>query len=188
MDTFNESNQPSLGNKLTKYYDRYVTDRIVLLTLPRWVFTSTLLVGFMFRVITKPGYFAIAYLLGFHILKNAINFVTPQGVPTIGEEEDDDEIELPTFVNSNAADFDEDAKPIMRKLTEFRLWEDINLPVIAAFVCSMFDLFDIPVFWPLLLFYFLYAMFAIVTRQRAHMQKYGYGLADFFKKNTRRVS
>lgn len=49
------------------YYQNRILDRIVLFTLPRWLFTLTLLSIFIYRVITTPGFYAIAYLLGFHI-------------------------------------------------------------------------------------------------------------------------
>ena len=84
-----EENKPNLFTKILKYYNCYIIDKIVLKTTERWVFTTILLLLFIYTVIAKPGFFAIAYLLGFHILKNAILFTTPQGIPTIGEEEDD---------------------------------------------------------------------------------------------------
>ena len=74
----------------------------------------------------------MAYLLGFHILKNSILFVTPQGIPSIGEEDGEDEFyedELPTWTNTSNNESDEDAKPIMRKVTEFKFWEDITIPI-----------------------------------------------------------
>ena len=177
-----------LGKKISRQYQKYILDRVVLKTKARWIFTCILLSLFIQRVVTKPGFFAIAYLLGFHCLKNAILFVTPQGIPSIGEEEDDEEFydqaEIPTWENTNDGN-DEDSKPIMRKVTEFKFWEEITVPVIIAFLCSLFNIFDIPVFWPMLQVYFQYAMYAVITRQRQHMKKYGYGLADFFKKTNR---
>ena len=188
--------QENLGNRqqnpaskiISRYYQKYVSDRVVLRTKERWLFTCFLTICFFFRVITKPGFFAIAYLLGFHVQKNAILFVTPQGIPSIGEEDEEEDFyeqsEIPTWENTNSGE-DEDAKPIMRKVTEFKFWEDITFPVILAFICSLFNVLDIPVFWPMLQVYFQYATYAVVSRQRQHMKKYGYGLADFFKKTNR---
>ena len=42
----------------------------------------------------KNGYFAVAYLLGFYILQNSILFLTPLGLPTIEEENNQEEIEV----------------------------------------------------------------------------------------------
>ena len=47
---------------------------------------------------------------------------------------------------------------------------------------TFFDIFNIPVFWPVLLFYFVFVSITIALRQHRHMQKYGYSLQDFFKK------
>ena len=44
------------------------------------------------------------------------------------------------------------------------------------------DVLDVPVFWPVLLFYFIFVVFTIVIKQYRHMKKYGYSLSDFFKK------
>lgn len=49
------------------YYQNRILDRIVLKKPQRWLFTFTILSIFIYRVITTPGFYAIAYLLGFHI-------------------------------------------------------------------------------------------------------------------------
>lgn len=52
----------------------------------------------------------------------------------------------------------------------------------AVTAMTYFPLFDMPVFWPLLLIYFVFAVVTVVLKQSRHMRKYNYGLADFFKK------
>lgn len=51
-----------------------------------------------------------------------------------------------------------------------------------SFFGTFFDFLDLPVFWPLLLIYFLFVTINMALRQRMHMKKYGYTLSDFFKK------
>ena len=43
-----------------------------------------------------------------------------------------------------------------------------------AVVMSFFDVFDIPVFWPILLLYFIVLFFITMKRQILHMVKYRY--------------
>jgi Rer1 family len=43
-----------------------------------------------------------------------------------------------------------------------------------AFVMTFFSIFDIPVFWPILLFYFFMLFFVTMKRQIQHMIKYKY--------------
>ena len=85
---------------------------------------------------------------------------------------------------SKAAD-GEDHKPFMRKLNEFGFWEGVTLSIFLACFLSFWRIFDVPVFWPLLLAYFGWTIVVVVGKQRAHMEKWGYGLGDFFKSGGR---
>jgi len=44
----------------------------------------------------------------------------------------------------------------------------------AAFVCTFFGFLDIPVFWPILLIYFLILFSVTMRKQIRHMIKYKY--------------
>jgi Rer1 family len=45
---------------------------------------------------------------------------------------------------------------------------------LIAFACTLNRLFDLPVFWPILLMYFIILFFLTMRRQIAHMVKYKY--------------
>lgn len=62
------------------------------------------------------------------------------------------------------------------ELRELTVWV-LLLSAIAMFI----PILDIPVFWPVLLFYMIYILYQMVVRQRQHMNKYSYTLSDFFK-------
>lgn len=50
-----------------------------------------------------------------------------------------------------------------------------------AFVMTFFSIFDVPVFWPILLFYFCTLTFVTMKRQIQHMIKYKYVPFSFGK-------
>jgi len=45
---------------------------------------------------------------------------------------------------------------------------------LLAFFCTFFSLFDVPVFWPILLIYFFILFFITMHKQIMHMIKYRY--------------
>jgi Rer1 family len=55
--------------------------------------------------------------------------------------------------------------------------------IFVALVCSFFSVFDIPVFWPILLIYFCILFAITMRRQIKHMIKYKYVPFDLGKKN-----
>lgn len=79
---------------MIKKLERYL-DLIVPYKTGRWVFSAILLLLFYVRCIYKGGYVAVAYLLSFQILQKGILFITPKGIPSIVEDQDDDNLELP---------------------------------------------------------------------------------------------
>ena len=64
-----------------------LTEPLLLYKQGRWVFTISMIVFLLARVIYYEGYVAITYLLGFHIMKKSIGFLTPLGIPSIIEED-----------------------------------------------------------------------------------------------------
>ena len=76
--------------------ERYL-DLAVPYKLPRWSFTILIFISFYIKAFFVHGYYAIAYLLTFQILQKGIPFLTPKGIPSIIEEEADDNVELPSY-------------------------------------------------------------------------------------------
>jgi len=44
----------------------------------------------------------------------------------------------------------EEFRPFMRRLPEFKFWLSTMKSTLIAFFCTFFEFFDIPVFWPIL--------------------------------------
>jgi hypothetical protein len=57
----------------------------------------------------------------------------------------------------------------------------------AALVCSFLPMFDIPVYWPILLIYFCILFALTMRRQIQHMVRYRYVPFDFGKRKYQKV-
>lgn len=58
---------------------------------------------------------------------------------------------------------------------------------VLAIFCSFFEIFDIPVFWPILLVYFCILFALTMRRQIQHMVKYRYVPFDFGKQKYKKA-
>jgi hypothetical protein len=125
----------------------------------RWVGFVVVLLLYLLRVYFINGWFIVTYGLGIFLLNNFIGFLSPQIDP------DSDGPGLPT---SDADEF----RPFTRRLPEFQFWYSSVRGVLIAFVMTFFNLFDVPVFWPILLIYFVVLFFLTMKRQIKHMVKH----------------
>ena len=73
------------------------------------------------------------------------------------EAEEDDGLELPTKQN-------DEFRPFIRRLPEFKFWYSVTTATLIAFGCTFFEILDIPVFWQILVIYFI-VLFCITTRR-----------------------
>ena len=138
-------------------------------TLARWATTISLLVGFMLRVVLGEGWFLIAYALGIYMLNLLLAFLTPKFDPAIQLDNiaDADGPGLP--VQS-----DDEFRPFIRRLPEFQFWHSATRAIAISLLLSVTRLTDVPVFWPILLIYFLFLVSLTLHKQVQHMIKYKY--------------
>lgn len=54
---------------------------------------------------------------------------------------------------------DEEFRPFIRRLPEFKFWHSATTVIALAFVCSWFEIFNVPVFWPVLVMYWFILFF-----------------------------
>src|SRR6516165_2923429 len=107
----------------------------------------------------------VAYSLGIYLLNLFLAFLQPKFDPS--NEVMDNEMEdgsaggLPTKQ-------DEEFRPFIRRLPEFKFWYSATRAITIAFVATWFSVFDIPVFWPVLVVYWL-ILFAL-TSESFHIQ------------------
>jgi hypothetical protein len=131
----------------------------------------------------------VAYSLGIYLLNLFLAFLQPKFDPS--NEAADNDMEdgsaggLPTKQ-------DEEFRPFIRRLPEFKFWHSATRAIAIGFACTWFSIFDVPVFWPVLVVYWLIlftltskypmaktccwlvANSLLVRRQIQHMIKYRY--------------
>jgi len=136
-------------------------DRSTVHVAPRWLGFAGCLVFYGLRVYIIQGWFIVTYGLGIFLLNNFIGFLSPQADP------DGDGPLLPTSAGDNF-------KPFTRRVPEFKFWYSSTKGVCTAFCMTFFSIFDVPVFWPILLIYFFALFFLTMKRQVKHMIKHKY--------------
>ncbi|KAH8926049.1 retrieval of early ER protein Rer1 [Atractiella rhizophila] len=150
-------------------------DRITPYTLYRWTGTWVLLLLFMTRVLLAQGWYIVCYALGIYLLNLFLAFLQPKFDPSLEMDIAESELEdgaptLPT--SSSQIDKDDEFRPFMRRLPEFKFWFSATRAVLISIVASFFEMFNLPVFWPILLVYFCVLFAITMRRQIAHMRKY----------------
>lgn len=145
---------------------QYCLDKTTPHSIPRWVGTFGLAVIYGVRVYYIQGFFIITYALGIYILNLLIGFLSPLVDPEIDPSDGDGAL-LPTKGS-------DEFKPFIRRLPEFKFWYSITKALCIAFAMTFFSVFDLPVFWPILLCYWIVLLILTMKRQIAHMIKYRY--------------
>ncbi|XP_074275415.1 protein RER1A-like [Silene latifolia] len=155
-----------LSKKLHEFWRiyQYYLDKTTPHAVPRWVGTLILALIFAIRVYYVQGFYIIVYALGIYLLNLLIGFLSPLVDPEL---EPSDGPLLPTKGS-------DEFKPFIRRLPEFKFWHSITKAFSIAFLMTFFSVFDVPVFWPILLVYWIVLFTLTMKRQVAHMIKYRY--------------
>ncbi|CAE5988119.1 unnamed protein product [Arabidopsis arenosa] len=130
----------------------------------RWLVTLVAAVIYIYRVYSVYGYFVISYGLATYILNLLIGFLSPKVDPEL-EALDPDSLPV---------DESDEYKPFVRRLPEFKFWYAATKAFVVAFVMTFFSFLDVPVFWPILLCYWLVLYSLTMKRLIVHMFKYRY--------------
>ncbi|XP_074655096.1 protein RER1-like isoform X2 [Tubulanus polymorphus] len=164
------SNQPgAISRAYRRYWEihQYYLDKSTPYTIGRWGGTAALLILYFLRVFFLQGWYIVTYALGIYELNLFIAFLTPKIDPAMHDEIDEDGPSLPTKSN-------EEFRPFMRRLPEFKFWYSSTKAVVLAMFCTCFDALNVPVFWPILVMYFFILFTITMKRQIRHMIKYRY--------------
>lgn len=122
----------------------------------------------------------VAYTLGIYLLNLFLAFISPKFDPSLEQDtgmEEGGDNDGPTLPSKSNEEF----KPFVRRLPEFKFWYWGTRAVVIAFCCTWSQIFNLPVFWPVLVVYFFILVFLTMRRQIAHMMKYRYVPWDFGK-------
>lgn len=161
----------------------------------RWVGTAVLFVMFALRIIFAQGWYigmpppprdemsnthessrsyitntrppSVAYSLGIYLLNLFLAFISPKFDPSL-ESDTDMEDAASTLPTKS----DEEFKPFVRRLPEFKFWHAATRAIGIAFLCCWSEIFNLPVFWPVLVVYWLILVFLTMRRQIQSMIKY----------------
>jgi len=177
--------QPVFQN-FTKWARQYQAqlDRITPYTLYRWLATAGLILIFMLRIFTIQAFYIVTYALGIYLLNLFLAFLQPKFDPSLEMDIAESEVEegapgLPTTTWNT--DKDGEFRPFIRRLPEFKFWYSATRAVVFSIFATVIPVFDVPVYWPILLMYFIILFTITMRRQIAHMQKYKYLPFDFRK-------
>ncbi|XWS29279.1 hypothetical protein CRYUN_Cryun24cG0014700 [Craigia yunnanensis] len=143
---------------------QYFLDRSTPHTIRRWLGTLAVAMIYVLRVYYVQGFYVISYGLGIYILNLLIGFLSPKVDP---------ELEVLNGASLPTKGSDE-FKPFIRRLPEFKFWYAITKAFLVAFALTFFSMLDVPVFWPILLCYWIFLFFLTMKRQILHMIKYKY--------------
>ncbi|XAR57913.1 hypothetical protein NMG60_11026217 [Bertholletia excelsa] len=143
---------------------QYYLDRSTPHMPQRWMGTLMVVVIYVFRVYYIRGFYVVSYGLGIYVLNLLIGFLSPKIDPEL---EAMDGASLPTKES-------DEFKPFIRRLPEFRFWYSITKAFVIAFILTFFSMLDVPVFWPILLCYWIVLFVLTLKRQILHMIKYKY--------------
>ncbi|KAJ9154942.1 Protein RER1 [Pleurostoma richardsiae] len=171
-------------SKLQRQYQSLL-DQSTPYVLYRWVGTAVALVIFFLRVLIKEGWYIVAYALGIYLLNLFLAFLQPKFDPS--NEAIDNEME-DGAAGSLPTKQDEEFRPFIRRLPEFKFWHSATRAVLISFVCSWFEVFNVPVFWPVLVMYWFILFFLTMRKQIQHMIKYRYVPFSFGKTRYNRNS
>ncbi|XP_059310881.1 protein RER1A-like [Lycium ferocissimum] len=141
---------------------QHLLDKSTPHVLHRWIFFSVVTLIYTVRVYFVEGFYIITYGLGIYILQLLIAFLSPQVDPEIADG--------PSLPTRGSDEF----RPFVRRLPEFKFWYSLTKAFCIGFVLTFFSAFDVPVFWPILLFYWLVLLISTMKRQIMHMIKYRY--------------
>lgn len=210
-DVLADNTTPSTAAKLEqtsanlKRAFQYWLDKSTIHVVPRWIGFTVLLALFFLRVYWIQGFFIVAYGLGIFLLNNFIAFLSPLEEPSMsmmmnsssngsgfssssrrrtpgssstkrkgGGDEYDDGLSLPISGN-------QEFRPFARRLPEFKFWLACTRGCLTCLMLTFFPIFDVPVFWPILLLYFFVLFFLTMKRQIYHMYKHKYVPISFGK-------
>jgi len=143
---------------------QYFLDKTTPHAVYRWIGSVFIVLIYILRVYYREGFYIVSYGVGIYLLNLLIGFLSPLVDP---EMEVSDGPLLPTKGS-------DEFKPFIRRLPEFKFWYSFTKAFCIAFVMTFFPVFDVPVFWPILLCYWIVLFVLTMRRQIAHMIKYKY--------------
>ncbi|KAL6122313.1 hypothetical protein NUSPORA_00677 [Nucleospora cyclopteri] len=142
----------------------------------RWGMFAFLIFLYTMRVLIRNSHHIISYAVGVYLVHGFILFATPKNknIPDPFEAPAED-----SYVPENAP---VDFGPFVRNLPEYEYWLFCMKVVGISYFLTFFDVFDIPVFTPLLIMYFITMVIATIVKLYQHQKLYHYNPWQTIKK------
>lgn len=112
------------------------------------------------RILVVQGWYIVAYCLGIYLLNLFLAFLQPKFDPSLDSTEDEG---LEGGQSSLPTKADEEFRPFIRRLPEFKFWHSATRAIAISLFCSFFEIFNLPVFWPVLVMYWL-ILFSLTSK------------------------
>jgi hypothetical protein len=118
----------------------------------RWFVFAVLMSAYIVRIAVIGGFYVVTYALAIYLLNLLVGFLVP-----VRSDLDTGENENPILPTYKGDVF----RPLIRTVPEFRLWFSSSRGTGVALALTFFEVFDIPVFWQILVLSFI--VLALVT-------------------------
>lgn len=154
----------------------------------RWSAFGVLFFLFFIRIIHVQGFYVVCYGYCIFLLNQFLLFLSPKFDMTLQQEQSNDALEAGEDEEYNDPGLykksvtEKEFRPFIRKLPEFKFWNKAVTGVVICLALTFFSIFDLPVFWPILVIYFILLTFLTMKAQIQHMVKYKYIPFDIGKK------
>ncbi|KAG6878182.1 hypothetical protein C0993_010943 [Termitomyces sp. T159_Od127] len=190
-DAFSGSGgEPSPGQNIFSQFSKVrrqyqqTLDRWTPHVLQRWLSTSGLLAIFFLRILMAQGWYIVCYAHAIYLLNLLLAFLQPKFDPSLQDDLMADEIEEGgEGANSPLpSQRDDEFRPFVRRLPEWQFWLSLTRATVIALFCTFSEVFDVPVYWPILVIYFFVLFALTMRRQIQHMIKYKYIPFDIGRK------
>ncbi|ODQ78807.1 hypothetical protein BABINDRAFT_162486, partial [Babjeviella inositovora NRRL Y-12698] len=126
---------------------------------------------FALRIVYAQGWYIICYALAIYLLNLFLAFLTPKFDPSLEQEMHRESMEEGITSEQETS---EEFRPFIRRLPEFKFWFGATRATLISLVLTMFSITDVPVFWPILVLYFVILFTLTMRKQIQHMMKYRY--------------
>ncbi|KAF9012504.1 retrieval of early ER protein Rer1 [Cyathus striatus] len=169
--------------KLQRQYQQ-ILDRWTPHVLNRWLVTGGLLFVFMLRIVLAQGWYIVCYAHAIYLLNLLLAFLQPKFDPSLQDDLMADEIEEggEAGVSPLPSQRDDEFRPFVRRLPEWQFWLSATRASVISLFCTFSEVFDVPVYWPILVVYFFVLFALTMRRQIQHMIKYKYVPFDIGRK------
>jgi Rer1 family len=170
----------------TQHLIQTYIDKSVMYRQERWIVLAAMLLLYVVKILRTGSHYLITYCLFLYLLHGFIGFCTPidSDIPDPLDIEEADSVHVPEDHIKRSAD---ESKPFMRRLPEFEYWYLSIRAISASLLASLFDVFNIPVYTPILVVYFVILVWLTAIKIRKHMEKYRYNPFTSAKKIYRSV-